>query len=241
MQTTSIEKGWPLVSVVTVVLNDSEGLGKTMDSVLGQTYPHIDYVVIDGGSNDVTLEVIERSKERLGFFLSEPDRGIYDAMNKGIRAAKGELLLFLNAGDILHSPRVLENFVANHYRPEKSSLYLCSVVTDRGELIEPRWLRLRRYYKLPVYHQGILYPVRALRERPFDLRYSLVADFHNYFKLTATWDTVPVMPVLCRFDTSGISTVRTGELNREFIEAYHDLGIAMPFVLYRRLRLLFRR
>ena len=85
-----------LLSVITINYNDKEGLALTMDSVLSQTYMDFEYIVIDGGSNDGSKAIIEQHQDQLGYWVSEPDSGIYNAMNKGIKQAKGDYLLFLN-------------------------------------------------------------------------------------------------------------------------------------------------
>ena len=89
----------PLVSVITVVFNGEKFIEKTMKNVLGQNYSNIEYILIDGGSTDRTLEIVDRYNSRLTYFVSEPDRGIYDAMNKGIDVARGTWVIFMNAGD----------------------------------------------------------------------------------------------------------------------------------------------
>jgi glycosyltransferase involved in cell wall biosynthesis len=89
----------PRVSIITVVYNGVAHLEKTIQSVLSQTYPHIEYIIIDGGSTDGTLDIIRQYDDKLDYWISEPDNGIYDAMNKGIRLATGEVIGLLNAGD----------------------------------------------------------------------------------------------------------------------------------------------
>jgi glycosyltransferase involved in cell wall biosynthesis len=89
------------VSVITVCKNAVSAIEKTLDSVISQTYPDIEYIVIDGASNDGTLEILEQHQDRIAKIISEPDQGIYSAMNKGIRASSGEYLYFLNADDYL--------------------------------------------------------------------------------------------------------------------------------------------
>lgn len=97
-----------LVSVITVVYNDKIGLQRTISSLSCQTYKDYEYLVIDGGSTDGTVDVINANISQIGYFVSEPDKGIYDAMNKGIMAAHGQWLIFMNAGDIFADSRVLE-------------------------------------------------------------------------------------------------------------------------------------
>lgn len=91
----------PIISVVTICYNSVATLDETMQSVLSQDYAHIDYVVIDGGSNDGTLSIIEKYKDQLGYFVSEKDKGISDAFNKGVAAAKGQLIVMINSDDRL--------------------------------------------------------------------------------------------------------------------------------------------
>ena len=97
----------PVISIITVVYNGKNFLERTIHSVIQQTYPHIEYLIIDGGSTDGTVEMIKKYGGSCRW-ISEKDGGIYDAMNKGMKMAKGDYLLFLNAGDELHSKDVLE-------------------------------------------------------------------------------------------------------------------------------------
>ncbi|MBU2952157.1 glycosyltransferase [Tamlana agarivorans] len=88
-----------LISIITINYNDVKGLERTMESVLSQTFQDFEYIVIDGGSHDDSKELIEKNQEHIDYWVSEPDSGIYNAMNKGIKKAKGEYLFFLNSGD----------------------------------------------------------------------------------------------------------------------------------------------
>ena len=99
------------ISIITICKNAQNVIEKTLESVFMQTYPHIEYIVIDGASTDNTRAVIERYRDKISQIVSEPDHGIYDAMNKGIAHATGDVLQFLNAGDALHDPSVIANIV----------------------------------------------------------------------------------------------------------------------------------
>lgn len=101
-------KNNPLISVVTVSYNAVLTIEQTILSVINQTYPHIEYIIIDGGSTDGTVDIIKKYANRIAYWVSEPDKGIYDAMNKGIRTAKGEWINFMNAGDLFYSKDTLE-------------------------------------------------------------------------------------------------------------------------------------
>ena len=100
------------ISIITVCYNAAHLLAKTIESVIEQTYKNIEYIVVDGNSIDDTNEIIRKYRNDINIYISEPDTGIYDAMNKGIRMATGELLIFLNAGDYFISKNALEFAVA---------------------------------------------------------------------------------------------------------------------------------
>jgi glycosyltransferase involved in cell wall biosynthesis len=113
----------PLVSIVTVVYNGAAHLEQAMQSVIGQSYANIEYLLIDGGSSDGTLEIVAKYQDRLDYWISEPDRGIYDAMNKGIALCRGELIALLNADDY-YQPDAVEAVVESYRRqPSAQILY----------------------------------------------------------------------------------------------------------------------
>ena len=96
------------ISVVTVCYNSVDSIEETMLSVLNQTYSDVEYIIIDGGSTDGTVDIIKKYADRLVYWVSEPDKGIYDAMNKGIAAATGDYINFMNSGDRFASTNVIE-------------------------------------------------------------------------------------------------------------------------------------
>ncbi|MBU1986032.1 MAG: glycosyltransferase, partial [Proteobacteria bacterium] len=107
--------GHPLVSIITIVFNGESSIRQTIDSVLRQSYDPIEYIVIDGGSRDGTVSIIREYDAKIAYWQSEPDKGISDAFNKGIRAARGEIIGLVNAGDwyeVDTVKRVVENFLA---------------------------------------------------------------------------------------------------------------------------------
>src|SRR5687767_14003562 len=97
----------PTISVVTVVFNNASCIQETIESVLGQDYPSVEYIVIDGGSSDGTVEVIKKYASGMAYWTSEPDEGIYDAMNKAIDKASGDWIIFMHSGDCFTSPGTL--------------------------------------------------------------------------------------------------------------------------------------
>lgn len=113
----------PLITVVTVVYNGESTLENTIKSVVNQTYDNVDYIIIDGGSKDGTLDIIKKYEDKIDYWQSEPDKGIYDAMNKGIRLAKGDWINFMNAGDVFYSKYVLKQIFIKDYSDKVSIIY----------------------------------------------------------------------------------------------------------------------
>jgi glycosyltransferase involved in cell wall biosynthesis len=99
----------PLISIITVVYNGVSTLEQTILIVINQTYKNIEYIIIDGGSIDGTVDIIKKYEDKLAYWVSEPDKGIYDAMNKGIDKATGEWINFMNAGDCFNFYNILED------------------------------------------------------------------------------------------------------------------------------------
>ncbi|MDW8003136.1 MAG: glycosyltransferase, partial [Deltaproteobacteria bacterium] len=104
-------KELPLITVITVVLNGEKYLEETIQSVINQTYPNVEYVIIDGGSTDGTLDIIKRYEDYIDYWVIEKDRGIYDAMNKGILCTVGNFVYFLGIGDKLYQCDVISDVV----------------------------------------------------------------------------------------------------------------------------------
>lgn len=174
----------PTFSIVTVCYNAGAELEKTIRSVVAQTYPHVEYIIVDGASKDGTLAVIERYKDRIARMVSEPDKGLYDAMNKGIGMATGDYVCFLNAGDRFHADSTLQQMVDTLAGSE-----LPDVLYGETELVdkEGRFVRMRRLSAPEVLtwrscRQGMLvchqafFAKTALAE-PYDLQYRFSADF----------------------------------------------------------------
>ena len=119
----------PLITVITVVFNGADHLEETLLSVIGQTWGNVEYIVVDGGSTDGTLDIIRRHEHAIDYWVSEPDAGIYDAMNKGIGLATGRWINFMNAGDSFCDARVLEQ-VAPHFDDDTLLVYGDAVIFD---------------------------------------------------------------------------------------------------------------
>lgn len=169
----------PKLSVITVVFNNVRDIERTLLSVINQTYPNIEYLVIDGVSTDGTLDILKKYESRLGKLISEKDKGIYDAMNKGLVMASGDYVLFMNSGDEIYAPDTVEKVFSE---PDADIYY------GETEMYDQNWKSLgQRRHKAPdnftwkdfkhgmsISHQAI-YIRRSLAE-PYDPQYKLSAD-----------------------------------------------------------------
>ena len=173
----SAAKHFPMFSIITVVYNGEAYLEQTIRSVLEQSYGNVEYIIIDGASTDGTLGIAERYRAGINVLVSEKDRGIYDAMNKGILLASGDFVAFVNADDWLE-PDALESVAALIAdRPEVEFVYGdINVVSDDGSYV---WKgnagRHTRGESIP--HPACFMKRVLLEQTPFDLRYRLAADY----------------------------------------------------------------
>lgn len=169
--------GVPLLTVATVCYNAASSIGATIDSVLGQTArADIEYLVVDGGSTDGTLETVLSYGNRIDRVVSEKDGGIYDAMNKAAALARGEWMLFMNSGDLFASPDVVEK--AGLGSADADIAYGDCLVRYYGfSVLDPGLPADRLYRKMIASHQSVFARSELLRERPFDLSYAICADY----------------------------------------------------------------
>ena len=174
----------PKFSIITVTYNAEAVLEDTIQSVISQTYHHVEYIIIDGASKDKTLSIADRYKEHIAQVVSEPDKGLYDAMNKGIRLATGDYLCFLNAGDSFHEDDTLQQM--GHTRTGNQLpdvLYGETALVDKeGHFIRMRRLSAPETLTWKSFKQGMLvchqafFAKRSLME-PYNLKYRFSADF----------------------------------------------------------------
>lgn len=162
----------PLVSIVTVVRNAAKEIAKTFSSIRSIKNEYVEYIVIDGNSTDGTQEVAAQYADTIDVFLSESDKGIYDAMNKASKLTKGHYILNINAGDtLLYLPYdILQNGVTSQVD------VLCGCVKTEKGIVTPSWSKQMKYHNtLP--HQGCFYSRQLLLTHPYNLNYRIFADF----------------------------------------------------------------
>lgn len=188
------------VTIITVCRNHAKELEKTIQSVENQTWQKKEYIVIDGASTDETLEVILQHGGSITQWISEPDQGIYDAMNKGIRLAQGQWVIFMNAGDTFASTDTLQRVFQESQ--EADVIYGDVIKGEHVKKAEPPHNAHRMFFC----HQSAFVKTSCLREFPFDTTHRMSADFKQIKQLYLSGKTFRQLdfPVAV-FDTQGVS------------------------------------
>lgn len=235
------------VSIITVCRNAADTIGDTLQSVAGQTYPDIQHIVIDGASTDGTLDVVERSGAHLDEVVSEPDEGIYDALNKGLARADGDLVGLLHADDFYARSDVIESVVSAQRVTEADCVYGDLIYVDRQDLtrVVRRW-RSGRAHRCKLESGWVpphpsFFATRPVCEAvgPYDTGLSLAADYD--WMLTALLDlqasTAYLPEILLHMRTGGASNrslrrrLRAHIEDRRVMRRHGSTLASMPSVL----------
>lgn len=199
----------PPLSIITVCYNEPD-LVKTCESIVKQTWQDFEWVVVDGGSNQETLEIFEKYKNRIDKFISEPDNGVYDAMNKGIKLSAGKYLLFLNAGDFLYENTVLEKiFNGRDYSADILYGNLNLVLDDNPTYIDylPKNIDKEFLYISTVRHQASFIKKDLFEKYGlYDETYKIVADYEKWFVFLENNSKFEYLPyIISSQDMHGLS------------------------------------
>lgn len=209
----------PVITVITVVLNGARFLEETINSITSQSYPCIEYIIVDGASNDGTLGIIKKYEKFIDYWISEKDNGIYDAMNKGVSRATGSWIIFINSGDILTTNFSLVASRLDSLKIRvKAVLCKVNVCDESGAHIKiksPSKLNNRAFLLgMPVCHQGILYKRSTIAD--YDDKYTVIADkVHLYKMYTDSQKSLCIIPIV-------ISKYRLGGFSEKMRKIYYD-------------------
>jgi len=226
------------ISIITVCFNSAITIRDAIESVLSQDYPNIEYIIVDGASKDGTMEVVREYEGKVDVLISGPDKGIYDAMNKGIRAVTGDVVGFLNSDDFYADDSVVSRLLQRMDEAGTDMVFADLEIVDAKNTE-----RVVRYYDSSTFHTGrlrygwmpahtTLMVKRVLYETYgcFSLDYSIAADFEMivrlFYSAGASYTYLPVAVIKMR--TGGLSTrglKSSWVLNREIVQACQTNGI----------------
>lgn len=195
----------PRITVITVCRNSARLLETTILNINSQEYLNKEFIIVDGASTDNTLDIINKYAEHIDKWVSEPDNGIYDAMNKGVQMASGEYCIFMNAGDTFASNNVLYRIFLE---PNKADVIYGNVIKrDKyGNKYEKQAEAPHNSHRMFFCHQSALTRTECLREFPYDTLYTMSADFKLYKTLWRRGKKFCRLPIpISIFDTNGIS------------------------------------
>lgn len=233
------------ISIITVVYNNEKTIKDAMQSVLGQTYKNIEYVIIDGKSNDNTVNLINGYKEKLGYFISENDNGLYDAMNKGINASTGDVIGILNSDDLYQDSAVIADVMEQFNNdPHLDILYgdLVYVKSDDTNKVVRNW-KSKTYYKrffenanVPP-HPSLFVRSKVYKEvGVFDLNYKLAADYELMLRLFKkhNFKSKYFNRLIIKMRLGGATNQSFTNIinqNKEILKAWKKNGLRAPFYL----------
>jgi len=229
------------ISIITICFNSQATLEPTIQSVINQTYKNIEYIIIDGASNDKTVEIIEKYDDHISKWISEPDKGIYDAINKGLKLASGDIVGLIHSGDCLYEDLTIEK-IADHFESNDiDAIYGHSkIYSDDGENVV-------RINKSPHFRDNLLkigwfpshqsfYAKRELFEQYglYSLHYKIAADYELFLRFVHIHkininllDEFIVKFSLGGISSSGIKSIISH--NKECVAAWRDNNLKIPF------------
>lgn len=227
------------VSIVTVCYNSEATIRDTIDSVLAQSYSDIEYIIVDGASSDRTMAIVDEYKDHIAIFVSEPDMGIYDAMNKGIKLSTGNVIGILNSDDIYQNNNVIRDVVSQFDASPASSLVFGDVV-----FVAPgNFDKVIRYYRAGHFRPWKLrfgwmppHPATFIKKQAYDLvgsyslNFKISADYEMFVRLLLIHNLrfSRINKILVRMHPGGVSTagIRSSLLlNREIVQSCRNNGI----------------
>jgi glycosyltransferase involved in cell wall biosynthesis len=245
-QCNTTSSGAPLITVITAVLNGENTLERTIQSVIGQDYKNIEYIIIDGGSADGTLDIVKKYEHAIDYWISENDGGIYDAMNKGLEASSGEWIYFLGSDDCLVAHNVLNTIAQKLFSvPDNYNIVYgdVAIVNFKKEILlrigEPWTPKMERRFrqKMCICHQGIFHRRELFAKNGlYDKSYKISGDYELLLRELKINKPYYIGPqIIANVQEGGVSSSRLGgiELLNEVSKARTQNKIkGIPFYLY---------
>jgi hypothetical protein len=219
----------PLISIITVVFNGEKFLEETIQSIINQTYDNVEYIIIDGGSTDGTLDIIKKYEDRIDYWVSEGDRGIYDAMNKGLDVASGDWINFMNAGDKLFFIPYFKNI------KDADLVYGKAILSNGKVLIYNKNVKFKNFSRgMVVCHQSCFYNKEYYKKSRYDLKYKICADQKFTALAIKSSKAFYIDQVIAYYDLHGISSQNDLEIMIEKIKLNYEIGLNIfaPFLSF---------
>jgi glycosyltransferase involved in cell wall biosynthesis len=243
----NISHRFPLVTIITVVFNNLAFIEETIQSVLNQTYQNIEYIIIDGGSTDGTLNIIKKYENFVDIFVSEKDKGIYDAMNKGIKLAKGKWINFMNSGDTFYSKDTLSSIPFTNFQ-NSSMIYgkikLFSKSRKYIKILNPficNKFNLLLLGSGVVCHQAVFYNT-DIKFR-FPDKYKILGDLYSYFEYIKHGPANRLDIIICNYYLGGYSETNNKSRSELRIVLEEQVGVwsflNFPITLYNSIKMYF--
>lgn len=207
------------LSIITINYNNKDGLLRTIHSVLSQTWKDWEWIIIDGGSTDGSREVIEKYQNYFAYWCSEPDRGIYNAQNKGTKIAQGEYLNYMNSGDTFASPDTLQQIFAQDFNEDIVYGNWNIVNNDKIQSItsSSRAMTLHKLIDYNICHQAMFIRREFKNKYPYDESYKVLADWKCWLQGKLDNCTFRYLPiVVCNFDGIGVSNASNPRCIEDF-------------------------
>jgi glycosyltransferase involved in cell wall biosynthesis len=204
-----------LISIITVVKNNEKTIESSIKSVLNQTYSNIEYIIIDGASTDGTVDILNKYDEKITYWCSESDKGIYDAMNKALSISTGDYVYFLGSDDVLSKTDTITsvaNFIAQNQSNHQKSMFYGDVFNKSLNRLKKQPNSTLTFAYLNICQQSIFYNREMLlRQGSFDIRYTISADHAVNLKL---WNLGSLyMPIeICKYAGDGVSSFSYDQL-----------------------------
>jgi len=202
------------ISIITVVYNGEEDIEETIKSVINQTYKNIKYIIVDGKSSDNTMEIIDRYRDKISVIVSEPDKGLYDAMNKGLDNVSGEYVIFMNCGDTFVDSSVLEKIASFLFEQSELPNFIYGDAIEVNNYSNYCYLKKARNHKFVWYgmfthHQAMLYNIETIKNNKiqYDLSYKIGADYAftaSFLKVSSIVSYIQLS--ICKFKQDGLSS-----------------------------------
>ena len=218
-------------SIITINFNNKDGLKRTINSVLCQTCIDYEFIIIDGGSTDGSVEVIKENESQITYWVSEKDNGVYHAMNKGVAQAHGDYCIFMNSGDCFHSPDALSS-VLNYHED-----IICGQVSTFPSGHHKPTISLVDLLRISLPHQAMFIKRELLIKHPYDEEYKILSDWkfciENLVIDNCSFRNIEV--VIADYESGGISSNSNGLLAKERADILREMFPARILVDYERM------